>query len=112
METFTDVQFDGAKLGRPGRWVVAFLADWCPFCRRFRGPLEDWRPPTGVRAAIADLTDLDSPLWDRFAIEVVPTLVGFRDGTVVGRRDGIAGRGLSPRALDELARELNGSAHQ
>ncbi len=112
MERFTDRQFEGSRLGRPGHWIVAFLADWCPFCQRFGGPLAAWPPPTGIQVAVGDVTDLDSTLWDRFAIEVVPTLVGFRDGTVVGRRDGIAGRGLSPRALDEMARELDGSPHQ
>lgn len=112
MERWSDPQFDGPRLVRPGRWIVAFLADWCPFCQRFRGPLEAWTPPPGVRVAIGDVTDLDSQLWDRFAIEVVPTLVGFVDGAVVARRDGIAGHGLAPRSLDEMARELTGHAQQ
>ncbi|MHB1435174.1 MAG: thioredoxin family protein [Thermoplasmata archaeon] len=112
MEKLADSQFEGKRLGRPGRWIVAFVADWCPFCQRFRGHLESWRPPAGVRVAIGDVTDLDSDLWDRFAIEVVPTLVGFADGAAVARRDGVAGRGLTPRALDALARELTEPAHQ
>ncbi len=112
LEKLTDREFEGLRLRRPGRWMVAFLADWCPFCQRFRAHLESWRPPAGIRVAIGDVTDLDSVLWDRFAIEVVPTLVGFLDGAAVARRDGVAGRGLPTRSLDETARELTGHPHQ
>src|SRR5580658_1330406 len=32
MERFGPGAFDGRRLGRPGKWVVDFSADWCPFC--------------------------------------------------------------------------------
>lgn len=95
--------FRGAELARPGTWVVAFLADWCPFCRAFYPPFAalDRR---GFELARADLTSMDSGLWDRFRIEVVPTVLVFREGKVVYRADGRCGEGLGPRDLEEIAR--------
>jgi thiol-disulfide isomerase/thioredoxin len=106
MDRLDDRQFDGDRLRREGRWAVAFLADWCPFCREFRTHWERWTPPDKVHVAMADLTDLDSELWERFSIEVVPTLVGFRDGVAIARKDGIAGRGLRTSDPEDLGRIL------
>lgn len=48
---------------------------------------------------IADVTDLESPLWERFGLEVVPTLAAFRDGEVVLREDGRLGLGIESATL-------------
>ena len=98
--------FDGDRLARPGTWAVAFVADWCPFCRRFRPEFEALPGPVGFRRGWGDVTDLESPLWDSFHLEVVPTVVAFRDGAVVFRIDGVAGVGLGPADLDALRQAL------
>ena len=85
--------FDGKRLRRPGTVVVGFLADWCPVCRAFRPEFE--RLAEGGRQLLmADVTDEASPLWDRFRIEIVPTVLVFRDGETVFRADGEPGTGL------------------
>jgi len=94
-------EFDGARLNRPGTWAVAFLADWCPFCHEFAprfAALADVVP----HLALADLSSTENPLWDRFAIEVVPTVLVFRDGAVVARTDGRAGEGIDDAGIDEI----------
>ena len=89
-EAFREKEFD-----RPGLWAVAFLADWCPFCRAFVPKFEALAGSGGAHLAIADLTSEESPLWERFAVDVVPTVIVFRNGREVLRRDGRLGRGLS-----------------
>jgi hypothetical protein len=94
--------FHGTRLLRDGTYAVAFLADWCPFCDVFLVAYESMPPPVGARL-IADVTDEQSPLWDAFAIEVVPTVVVFRGGRPVARFDGVPGVGLGGRDLDRIA---------
>jgi len=90
--------FDGLRIRRSGVWAIAFLADWCPFCRDFVPAFSDLYGG-GFRLAIADLTDLESPLWERFEIEVVPSVIVFRDGVSVFRADGRFMEGLGPQDL-------------
>jgi hypothetical protein len=59
-------------------------ADWCPFCQRFRSIFES---ANGAQPAInrytfyeSRINDDENPLWDRFAISAVPTLVAFDKG--------------------------------
>ena len=87
--------FQGEEFGRPGLWAVAFLADWCPFCRAFAPKFEALGGTGSAKVVMADLTSEETPLWERFSIEVVPTVIVFRDGTPVLRKDGQLGRGLS-----------------
>lgn len=99
--------FDGKRLRQGGVWAVAFVADWCGFCRSFS---PDFRAlaARGVRIAFADVTDTGSPLWDRFEIDVVPTVLVFREGRLHGRVDGVAGVGLEPTDLEAVVRLVEG----
>ncbi len=107
METLTDTEFDGRRLRRSGTWAVAFLADWCPFCARFRPGFEGLGRDGSRSVAVADVSDEGSPLWDRFGIDVVPTVLIFRDGSVTERFDGRYGRGLGPPDLDRIRSALH-----
>ena len=98
--------FDAGRLKRPGTWIVGFLADWCPFCRSFLPHLDSLRSPEGLGVLLADVTDEESPLWEAFGIDVVPTVVVFRDGAPVYRRDGRLGRGLGPEDLRAIRASL------
>jgi len=102
VEVLGEPAFDGARLRRPGRWAVAFVADWCPFCRRFRPRFEALAGALPCSLAFADVTSEESPLWDVFGIEVIPTVVAFQDGAVVGRVDGRAGEDFGPGDLDRV----------
>ena len=86
MEHLTAADFDGTKLSRDGTVAVAFAADWCPYCRAFMA--EFAAAELSAPKAMGNVTDEESALWDDFALEVVPTLVLFRDGAAVWRRDG------------------------
>ncbi len=98
--------FDGTRLRRSGTWAVAFLADWCPFCRAFAPRFERLAGTGSFQIAMGDVTDEASPLWDAFGIDVIPTVVIFRDGAPGFRRDGALGRGLSDSDLAAIRAEL------
>jgi len=100
MESLTRDRFEGLSLRRPGRYVVVFTADWCPFCRAFLPEFSALEGQPGFHAAEANLTDLENPLWEQFDIEIVPTIIVFRDGEVTLRIDGVSGVGLGPRDVD------------
>jgi|HubBroStandDraft_1064217.scaffolds.fasta_scaffold07693_5 thioredoxin 1 len=106
MEKLGPGEFEGKRLKRRGTWVVAFSADWCPFCRSFLPEFEALRGSGPFEIAVGDLTDETSPLWDRFEVEVVPTLVAFREGEAIFRRDGRLGRGLGPADFEALRTAL------
>jgi len=101
MEKLGADAFQHQLLRRDGTWVVAFLADWCPFCHRFLPMLSEIEGTEGLRVAVGDVTSEQSPLWDDFRIEVVPTVVVFRDGRPVFRADGILGAGLARTDLEK-----------
>lgn len=96
--------FSGTALHRPGTWVVAFLADWCGFCREF-APLFEELGSDHVHLAIGDLSRNSNPLWDVFAVELVPTVIVFRNGKPVHRLDARPSEGLGPEDVARL-REL------
>ena len=106
MERIGPSEFDGQRLRRTGTWAVGFLADWCPFCRSFAPELERLQRDGPFSVVIADLTDEESPLWEQFAVEVVPTVVVFRDGEPILRRDGRLGRGLNPADVSAVRKAL------
>jgi thioredoxin 1 len=109
MERLGAEAFEGDRLRRGGTWAVAFLADWCPYCRAFAPEFERLQESGQFELAEADLTDEESPLWNQFAVEVVPTIVAFREGKVIFRRDGILGQGLSTADLAALRGALRKS---
>lgn len=99
IERFDAPAFRGQRLDRPGTWAIAFLDDNCPFCREFAPRFASLAAGRDYRIAFADVTDHHSPLWEDFRIEVVPTVVLFRDGATFFRRDGRLGFGLSDADL-------------
>ncbi len=60
----------------------------------------------GIEADIIDLSNDDDPLWDTFGIETVPTLIVFKDGEIILRRDGRPGRGLPTEIMVDVVRTI------
>jgi hypothetical protein len=52
------------------------------------------------------LNDDDDPLWDRFSINAVPTLVAFDGNEIISRRDSKMGVGLNKTDIDSILKEI------
>lgn len=63
----------------------------------------------GIEWAEVDISDIEDPLWETFSINVVPTIIVFKDGRAIFRKDGILGRGLSGKAIEEALQEIEKS---
>jgi len=98
--------FDGGRLKSTDTIPVLFYAEWCPFCRSFYAEFDKALNSRGVRWAEVDISGDDNPLWERFGISIVPTVIVFKDGQPVFRRDGVQGRGLPKKAIDETVEEI------
>ena len=86
--------------------MAMFHTTYCPFCRRFRPIFERYSGDSGHVFAVVDITDDDNPLWDRYKIGAVPTVIAFKDGEEIGRRDSVLGVGLSEVDLKSLLQEV------
>ena len=86
--------------------VVMFWATWCPFCRRFKQEFERLASSRPWRFAAVYLDDEDNPLWDDYAVDVVPTLALFREGKLVDRLDGVLGYGIDRKMVDDFVRRV------
>lgn len=80
--------------------VALFWATWCPFCRRYKPEFDKLAATRPWRFASVYLDDESNPLWDDYAVEVVPTLALFRGGKLVERQDGVLGYGIDRKATD------------
>ena len=105
MEKLTQESLDTFIKGSTS--VVAFHAGWCPFCRKFMPVFRAFEGKAKVRFAEAQIDDDDNPLWDRFKVEVVPTMVAFEGGKQIARRDGKSGMGLSDKDIESLLKDIS-----
>jgi|HubBroStandDraft_1064217.scaffolds.fasta_scaffold29795_4 thioredoxin family protein len=103
LEVLRTPDFEGQKLRRLGTYAVCFAASWCHPTRQFVPKFAARKGTLPMTMAIADITSIDDPLWDRFQIKITPTVVVFRDGAGVGRMDGRWVMGLRSADLDRLA---------
>ena len=108
MENLEHNQFEKI-LSRGKKAVVMFYADWCPFCSRFK-PIFESTADSNYRGKCkmygSKVNDDDNPLWDRFSINAVPTVIAFNDGQILSRRDAKMGTGLNKSDLDSLIKEV------
>ena len=109
MENIEPNQFD-SLLSSGKRALVMFYADWCPFCQRFKPIFESaitTKPASsGYKFYESKVNDDDNPLWDRFSISAVPTLIAFDKGKIISRRDARMGDGLNESDLDSILKEV------
>ncbi|MBI5481836.1 MAG: thioredoxin family protein [Deltaproteobacteria bacterium] len=100
----TGTDLDAALAGR--KVVALFHATWCPFCRAFAPVFRRLAPSAvGYQPLEVVLDDDEDPLWTRFDVGLVPTVVFFDDGTITARLDGRPGVGIDePMLLEALER--------
>ena len=103
MESKDSEQLD--KLLSSGQKTVAmFYADWCPFCKRFKPVFESVK--SKYKKIQLELNEDENPMWDKFAILAVPTVIAFEGNKIVARKDARMGVGLEKSDIDSLLQEL------
>ncbi len=97
----TPDEFHEAVVDAEGPVLALFHAVWCGYCQDF---LPHFRgKETGpIRKVEVNLSEEINPLWDTYRIDVVPTLILFEGGNILGRADGILGKGLTEANLEDL----------
>ena len=86
-----------------------FYADWCPFCQKFKPIFESLAniASNNISFYASVINDDDNPLWDRFSINTVPTLIAFDEGAIISRREAIMGIGLNKSDIDSILEEIS-----
>ena len=98
-------EFDSRVLNNKEKILVLFYADWCPYCANFKPNFEEIRSDK-VQKKAALVNGDENPLWDRFNIQTVPTMIAFQNGQIVARRDAKWGVGLTRKDMESLIDEL------
>ena len=77
--------FEAAVLNEQSNALIEFWAPWCVYCRRINPALEQLAKEHG-ELLIGKINIDDEPeLANEYSIELVPTLLAFRNGEVVGK---------------------------
>src|SRR3972149_430011 len=80
---------------------VLFYASWCPFSQRFL-PIFETYTQDNPTACLRVKTDDKAKLCEKYAVDVVPTVLLFEKGKVTRRLDGAPGTGLNEKQLQKL----------
>jgi len=86
------------RLSADASVFVLFYSQWCPYCVAFLPAYEKRAkaaPDSFLRACIDDIPEAE----DKYAIDVVPTVLLFRKGKADKRLDGKLGAGLTEAHL-------------
>lgn len=105
MEHVKPEEFDSKVLADNKKTVVLFYATWCPYCSNFKPTFESAKIETANKVG-AIIDEDENPLWDRFNIQSVPTMIVFQNGKIVSRRDAKKHVGLTKSDMDSIVKEL------
>ena len=98
-------EFDSKILNSEKKTLVLFYADWCPYCSNFKPTFEEINSDTMQKKA-ALVNEDENPLWDRFNIQAVPTMIVFQSGKIIARRDARKHVGLTRLDMESIVKEL------
>jgi thioredoxin-like negative regulator of GroEL len=106
LEILRTADFSNQRLNRVGTYVVCFGATWCPVTRRLMPKFEAAKGSLPGVLAVADITDMEDPLWDTFQIKITPSIIVFQDGVLRTRVDGRRFLGVTTTELEKLKSTL------
>ena len=105
MNSMTLLDDAESELETSDKIIVLFHATYCPYCRGFKPEFEKAASASDLNFGCVDVTDNDSPYWDKYGIRIVPTVIVFSKGDIVTRADGKAHVGLDVSQLEDLIDE-------
>ena len=106
MEYVKPEEFDSKVLKSNKKTLVLFYATWCPYCANFKPTFESAKTETATK--MESIIDEDeNPLWDKFNIQAVPTMIAFQNGKIISRKDARKHAGLTKSDMDSIITELS-----
>tara|TARA_B100001971_G_C18133388_1_gene506135 strand:+ start:121 stop:441 length:321 start_codon:yes stop_codon:yes gene_type:complete len=106
MIEITEDTFPEKVLGSHKTVVLLFHTTYCPYVRQFWPIFEKYSKNSDNEYAITDITNDDNPLWDKYKVTEVPTIVAFKEGQEIGRRNAIPRIGLTEEDMQGLLNEI------
>jgi thioredoxin 1 len=85
--------------------LILFYADWCGYCKSFVPIFEDSVKNFSNQKILfggVKLNEDENPLWDKYGINAVPTLIAFSKSTIKDRRDAKMGVGLTKSDMESI----------
>lgn len=80
---------------------VLFYASWCPFSQRFL-PMFEKFAQSKAQSCVHVKTDDKASLCEKYSVDVVPTVLFFKNGKVAKRLDGVPRVGLDEKKLQDF----------
>ncbi len=102
----TEDTFSEKLLGNSKTVVTLFYTTYCPYVKQFWPIFEKYSQNSNIEYVITDITDDDNPLWDKCKVTEVPTIVAFKEGREISRRNATPGFGLTEDDMLDLLDEL------
>ncbi len=100
---FTDQNFEEKVLKASGPVLVDFRADWCGPCRLLDPLLEELAPQYEGKVLMGSLdVDANPQTATKYAVMSIPTVLFFKNGSVVKQMVGYQGREPLVKELDAL----------
>ena len=106
MEHVIPEEFDSKVLNNDQKTMVLFYASWCPYCTNFK-PTFEASNINNVKKMSALVDEDENPLWDRFDIQAVPTMIAFEKGKIISRLDAKKHVGLTKGDMESIIKELS-----
>jgi len=102
MKSIVPDRFEAEVLREKGPVIVLFTAGWCPFCRQFESVMIRQESDFPWPVVAVKIDDTSGSLWDRYSVDVIPTLAVFESGQLVFRVNGVLGTGLGEDDIERL----------
>jgi len=98
----TDATFEERVLKADRPVLLKFEADWCGPCKAMKPAIDELAEEYGDRITIATLDiDQNNQTPYRLGVRGVPTVMLFKNGTIVGQKVGLARKSELVALLDK-----------
>lgn len=92
MDSVTDETFEAEVINSKTPVLVDFYTTWCRPCQFLAPKLEELAEEmTNVKFVKADV-ETELKIGDKYDVQCVPSLVLFRDGKVLSRKEGLSSK--------------------
>jgi thioredoxin 1 len=101
--TFTETNFDNEVLQAAGPVLVDFWAEWCGPCRMLAPIIEELAREFSGKAKVGKVNvDHNQTIAERYGIRSIPTLILFKNGSIVEQIVGVQSKEALKAKLEQV----------